>query len=267
MRKVRSPARRNSCWAGLMRLVPARPGTLAPRGHPSLGHPARSQPVDLHDSSRLRTHAAPTSDKDRDARSRSLPTTSASQRRPARSLDTRKPASTPCVQGRRVAAVEDDGVAHQARHHHEVGIAELIPLGDDRQGVGLFERAVGAVAIHELVTVDLANVRNGFGVVHADRRTPASSRASIRTKAGDFANIVGPRLEGQAPDGHGLVVQVAAEVVRRASGQAPIFGPRSRRPRTPSSSRRDLGNAPCGPPRERPWENTILRTRRLGTRS
>ena len=48
------------------------------------------------------------------------------------------------------------GLTHQPEHDLEVGVAELVPLGHDRQRVGLFEGAVGAVAVDQAVAVDLA---------------------------------------------------------------------------------------------------------------
>ena len=41
-----------------------------------------------------------------------------------------------------VAAVEDDRLPHQLLHAREVGLAELVPLGDDRQRVGALQRVV-----------------------------------------------------------------------------------------------------------------------------
>ncbi len=67
-----------------------------------------------------------------------------------------------------VAAVEDHRLAEQAGHHLEVGVAELVPLGGDRQGVGLLEGAVGAVAVGQLVAVDLSDVGQGLGIVDPD---------------------------------------------------------------------------------------------------
>ena len=79
-----------------------------------------------------------------------------------------------------VAAVEDDRLAHQAAHDLEVGVAELVPLGDDGQGVGLLEGAVGAVAVGQPVAVDRADVGQRLGVVDAElrRRRRAARRSA-----------------------------------------------------------------------------------------
>ena len=39
-----------------------------------------------------------------------------------------------------VAAIEDHRAAHQRAHRLEVGAAELLPLGDDHERIGAFER-------------------------------------------------------------------------------------------------------------------------------
>src|SRR5947209_5089916 len=38
-----------------------------------------------------------------------------------------------------VAPIENHALAHQAAHYLEIGIAELLPLRDDRQPVSIFE--------------------------------------------------------------------------------------------------------------------------------
>ena len=65
-----------------------------------------------------------------------------------------------------VPAVEDDGVLQEASHHVEIGRSELVPLGDDRQCIGLFQGTVGTVAVGEPI------------LVNSDKRTLAIASGS-----------------------------------------------------------------------------------------
>ena len=78
-------------------------------------------------------------------------------------------------------------------HHLEVGVAELVPLGDDRQGVGPLQGAVGPVAVDELVAVDGPDVGHRLGVVDADarRRRRAARRSATRAGASRMSSVRG----------------------------------------------------------------------------
>ena len=78
-----------------------------------------------------------------------------------------------------VAAVENHRLTHQPAHHLEIRVAKLVPLGDDDERISLLERAVGAIAVDEPVTVNCANIGERLRVVNPRRarRRSAASRS------------------------------------------------------------------------------------------
>src|SRR5262249_12877272 len=103
-------------------------------------------------------------------------------------------------------------------HHFEIGVAEFLPFGDEDQAVGAFEGAVGAIAISQLVVVNLADVGDGLGIVNA--QTDASGQHGVdESEGGGFANIVGPGLEGEPPDGQAFFRQGGAVMLPNLLGQ------------------------------------------------
>ena len=55
-----------------------------------------------------------------------------------------------------VAAVEDQRRLHQRLHAIEIGLAELIPFGHDRQRIGALQRVVVRIGVVKLVAEDAA---------------------------------------------------------------------------------------------------------------
>src|SRR2546427_3428098 len=66
-----------------------------------------------------------------------------------------------------VAAVDDDGPAHQAFDPIEVELAKFVPLGDDEQGVGTGGDRVGVLTVLDRVHLRL-EYRHCLGIVGAD---------------------------------------------------------------------------------------------------
>src|SRR5207247_9792295 len=69
-----------------------------------------------------------------------------------------------------VPAVEDDRRAHQAAHLLEVRLAELVPLGDDRQRVSPRKRIVASLGERDSALEAPLRRDAGFRIVGANRR-------------------------------------------------------------------------------------------------
>lgn len=122
-----------------------------------------------------------------------------------------------------VAAVDDEGVLHGLLHHAEARHAELLPFGDEQQCIGIEECFVHVVAVDDLFC-DCRGIRacchaalafvHGDGVVHADGGAGLGQEVNEH-KCGRFAHVVCFRLEGEAPHGNGLALEVgfAAEAL------------------------------------------------------
>src|SRR5262245_1582918 len=111
-----------------------------------------------------------------------------------------------------VATIEDDRLAQQATHHLEVGVAELLPLGDDCQSVGPLQRSVGPITVDEAVAVDRADVGQRLGIVDAHLDAVGKQGVDEHQRRG-LADVIGTGLERQAPDRQGLLLQRLAVVL------------------------------------------------------
>src|SRR5689334_3296799 len=112
-----------------------------------------------------------------------------------------------------VPAVEDDGPPEEPLHAREVGTAELVPLRDDEQGVGVLERlVVGPVVRHAVAEV---RARLGERLRVVDRELRAAREEALDDGDGrGLAHVVGAGLEGEAPDREAPAVQVLPELRR-----------------------------------------------------
>src|SRR3989304_7266208 len=69
-----------------------------------------------------------------------------------------------------VAPVEDHRLAHQGLHQLEVGLAELVPLGDDDQRVRPLEGSIGGFGVPEAVPAFRLHVPHRLGVENGNGR-------------------------------------------------------------------------------------------------
>src|SRR5579871_35169 len=111
-----------------------------------------------------------------------------------------------------VAAIKDDCFAHQPPHQFKIRMAELLPLGDNRQAVGSFESAVGPVAVNQPVAINGPHIGQRLGIVdpqcHAVGQEGVDQHQSRR-----LADIIGAWLESEAPDRDGFLLQRGAIVL------------------------------------------------------
>ncbi len=122
-----------------------------------------------------------------------------------------------------VAAVDDDGVLHGLLHHAEARHAELFPFGDEQQCVGIEQCFVHVVAVNDLACDGRgigARGHTALAFVHCDRVEHTDRGAGLdelvdEHEGGRFAHVVGLGLEGEAPHGDGLALEVrfAAEAL------------------------------------------------------
>ena len=122
-----------------------------------------------------------------------------------------------------VTAIDDEGVLHGLLHHAEARHAELLPFGDEQQCVGIEQRFVHVVAVHDLrggssgIPCGLLGFffrsHPALAFVHGDRVKYADGRSSLgqqidQHQRSRFAHVVGLGLEGEAPHGDGLALEV-----------------------------------------------------------
>ena len=115
-----------------------------------------------------------------------------------------------------VAAVDDEGVLHGLLHHAEARHAELLPFGDEQQCVGIEQSFVHVVAVDDLFC-DCRGVgaccHAALAFVHGDRVVHADCCACLgelvdEHESSGFTHVVGFGLEGEAPHGDGLALEV-----------------------------------------------------------
>lgn len=115
-----------------------------------------------------------------------------------------------------ISSVEHRGLFHQAFRHFPVGHAELLPLGDEHQGVGIDQGVVGVLGVVDGVAQPPAGFVHGDGVVGLHRGAGMEQLVDEHERGG-LAHVVGLGLERKAPEGDGLAAQVtlvmAAELV------------------------------------------------------
>src|SRR5262245_22148158 len=98
-----------------------------------------------------------------------------------------------------VASVENDWRSHQRPHLAEVGLAELVPLGDDRQRVGAVERVVALVAQSDAAVEQPLRDRPGGRIVRLHARALVQEQLDDRNRR-RLAHVVGSRLERKSPE-------------------------------------------------------------------
>ena len=115
-----------------------------------------------------------------------------------------------------VATVDDEGVLHGLLHHAEARHAELLPFGDEQQGVCIEQGFVHVVAVDDLFC-DCRGIRacchTALAFVHGDRVVHADCCACLgqevdEHEGGGFAHIVSFGLEGETPHGNRLALEV-----------------------------------------------------------
>ena len=144
--------------------------------------------------------------------------------------------------------------------------AEFVPLGHDRQGVGPFEgvhraaRSTSACRRRCCRTLSIAS-----GSCTCTLR-PCGEQPVDQHQRRRLADVVGPRLEGQAPDGDRLAARAcrrsACRILSTARASAASFTSS-----TASQHRaaRRRAARPSPPVPARPWGSNCRRSRRRGT--
>ncbi len=89
-------------------------------------------------------------------------------------------------------------------HLPQVGVTELAPLSQDRQGVSPPQGIQLTLAIGQPIGVLRLHVLHRLGIVH--RHLGAGGQQAIDQHQGwCLANVVGPGFERQSPDGNFLL--------------------------------------------------------------
>src|SRR5580692_4232469 len=105
-----------------------------------------------------------------------------------------------------VAAIDHDGIFEFLVEAGEIEVGELLPLGEDEQGVGAAGRFVGGVGVFESRVHCFLGAFHGRGIVGRD--LAAFLQQSLhQEKRGRFANVVGAAFEGEAEDAEVLAAQ------------------------------------------------------------
>ncbi len=119
-----------------------------------------------------------------------------------------------------VAAVDHEGAVHRRRGLRPVERLELVPLGDEHDGVGVLhalQRPRG-----ELDAVDeAAGLVLGDRVIDAHRR-PGRLEAGREDERAGLAHVVGVRLEGEAEQGD-LLADQRVEVLDELADNAALL--------------------------------------------
>src|SRR5258706_1969950 len=110
-----------------------------------------------------------------------------------------------------VPAVENHLAAHERFHPVEIGAPELIPLREDDERVCTPESSIVIFEIADRTAEIFTRFIEGDGVVDVHHDTPLSEFADDR-HARRVPHILRVRLEREAPDGHNLPRQLAAEM-------------------------------------------------------
>ena len=123
-----------------------------------------------------------------------------------------------------VAAVDDERILHRLLHHAEARHAELLPFGDKQQCFGIEQCFVHVVAVNDLACDGRGIGARGhttFAFVHGDRVIHAHDCAGLgqqinQHECSGFAHVVSLGLEGEAPHGDGLALEIcfATEALR-----------------------------------------------------
>ncbi len=113
-----------------------------------------------------------------------------------------------------VATVDDEGVLHGLLHHAEARHAELFPFGDEQECVCIEQCFVHVVAVGDDVAYAAFAFVHGDGIEHADGGA-GFHKFVDEYEGGRFAHVVGLGLEGEAPHGNRLALEVfrSAEVL------------------------------------------------------
>jgi len=120
-----------------------------------------------------------------------------------------------------VAAVEQERGADDLAEASEVGLAQLVPLGDEDDRVGAFGGGVGVVDQGDAVAKEGADVVGRDRVV-ADDGGAEAAEVGDDVEGRGLADVVGLGLEGQAPDRDTLAGERAAEAVGDARGEGAL---------------------------------------------
>src|SRR5207245_6082122 len=113
-----------------------------------------------------------------------------------------------------VAAVEDRGGLQRFFEGGEIGAAEFLPLGDDRQRIGALERVERIIDDRDAAAVgkDLARLSPRRRIVGAHAGAGRDQVVDQR-EARRLAHVVGVGLEREPPDGDALAAQLVVEAV------------------------------------------------------
>lgn len=110
-----------------------------------------------------------------------------------------------------VAAVDDKRILHRLVHDTPARQAELLPLGEHEQGIGVEHGVVHVFGVENLVTDAATALVHCHGIVNADGA--AGFEQEVDGDEGcRLTHIVGLRFECQAPHGDGLSLEIAAVV-------------------------------------------------------
>ena len=90
-------------------------------------------------------------------------------------------------------------------------MTKITPLGDDGEALGTVKRLHGPSGVGEAVAMNGLHMRHRLGIVDGDVRA-AGEQLFEQVERRSIANIVGPRLEGQPPDGDPTAGELATEV-------------------------------------------------------
>ena len=117
-----------------------------------------------------------------------------------------------------IAPIENHWLLEHRLDALKIRVAELIPFGEDQQGVSTRERVVIDRAIGNPVTEDPTGVFDGLWIMGADRGSRGEQFFDNNDRR-RFAHIVGARLEGEPPNGEAAPFEVRPEVSFHAVGQ------------------------------------------------
>ena len=107
----------------------------------------------------------------------------------------------------------------------EIGLAKLVPLGDQDQSVGALAGLITLAAVRDVPVHVLEQgfrFLGRFGIVCLHSRSLADQAANQGERR-RFAHVIGSGLEGEAPKGHRLPVQIVLEVVSNLREQEELL--------------------------------------------
>src|SRR6476646_6609798 len=97
--------------------------------------------------------------------------------------------------------------AHLLSHLLEIGLPELVPLGDNRERIRARERVVALLAELDAAVEDPLGDRAGLGVVRANFRAGRDQPFDDRNR-GRLPHVVRARLERETPQRDGAALHL-----------------------------------------------------------